>query len=85
MDKLTNCPNCGAPITSCRCEYCGTVFRFQDEQEETKWLRAVKYQTTLDSLLLRGSISVHDYVERGFPEYSRPGNRDALIAYQIAR
>jgi len=24
-DKL-NCPNCGAPITSSKCEYCGTVF-----------------------------------------------------------
>lgn len=21
-----NCPNCGAPITGSRCEYCGTVF-----------------------------------------------------------
>ena len=24
-DKL-NCPNCGAPITSTECPYCGTVF-----------------------------------------------------------
>lgn len=23
---MTNCPNCGAPITSHQCEYCGTVF-----------------------------------------------------------
>ena len=23
---MTNCPNCGAPITGPRCEYCGTVF-----------------------------------------------------------
>lgn len=21
-----NCPNCGAPITAEKCEYCGTVF-----------------------------------------------------------
>lgn len=81
MNVLTNCPNCGAPITSCRCEYCGTVFHFRDEQEETKWLRAVKYQTTLDDLLLRGTISVHDYVNR----CAKPNNRNALIAYQIAR
>ena len=26
MYMMTNCPNCGAPITSSRCEYCGTVF-----------------------------------------------------------
>ena len=23
---MTNCPNCGAPITSHQCEYCGTIF-----------------------------------------------------------
>lgn len=22
----TNCPNCGAPISGHKCEYCGTVF-----------------------------------------------------------
>lgn len=25
-NKTTNCPNCGAPITSNKCEYCGTNF-----------------------------------------------------------
>ena len=80
MNKLTNCPNCGAPLGhSSKCEYCGTVFHFRDE------LADIKCQVALDNLLLRGSISVHDYVERGFPEYSRPSNRGALIAYQIAR
>lgn len=29
----TNCPNCGAPITSHKCEYCGTVFD-QDKEEQ---------------------------------------------------
>ena len=24
--KQYNCPNCGAPVTGDRCEYCGTVF-----------------------------------------------------------
>ena len=23
---MTNCPNCGAPITKSKCEYCDTVF-----------------------------------------------------------
>ena len=23
---MTNCPNCGAPVTSWKCEYCATVF-----------------------------------------------------------
>lgn len=26
MKKLLNCPNCGAPVTSEKCEYCGAVF-----------------------------------------------------------
>ena len=26
-NKTTNCPNCGAPITSSKCEYCETDFR----------------------------------------------------------
>lgn len=24
--SITNCPNCGAPITGRQCEYCGTMF-----------------------------------------------------------
>lgn len=24
--RKTNCPNCGAPISSIECPYCGTVF-----------------------------------------------------------
>ena len=26
MRDALNCPNCGAPITSAQCEYCGTLF-----------------------------------------------------------
>ena len=25
-NKVTNCPNCGAPISGMKCEYCGTNF-----------------------------------------------------------
>lgn len=25
MNEVLNCPNCGAPITGEKCEYCGTV------------------------------------------------------------
>lgn len=35
----TNCPNCGAPITSYKCEYCGTVF---DRNKEEQILRHEK-------------------------------------------
>lgn len=30
-DRLYNCPNCGAPITGDKCEYCGTMFRDRSE------------------------------------------------------
>ena len=33
---MTNCPNCGAPITGAKCEYCETVF--EKETVETKIL-----------------------------------------------
>lgn len=26
MREITNCPNCGAPISGIKCEYCGTLF-----------------------------------------------------------
>lgn len=32
--KGLNCPNCGAPITGDKCEYCGTVFRFQEKKND---------------------------------------------------
>ena len=31
---MLNCPNCGAPITGGKCEYCGTVFRDREEDAE---------------------------------------------------
>lgn len=31
---MTNCPNCGAPITSSACEYCGTVHRRSRESDD---------------------------------------------------
>ena len=36
MSELTNCKNCGAPLSSypCKCEYCGTVYGTIDEMDE---------------------------------------------------
>lgn len=27
---MTNCPNCGAPITGHKCEYCGAIISDRD-------------------------------------------------------
>lgn len=39
--KETNCPNCGAPISSSKCEYCGTVFSNHDTTNSSseQWIR----------------------------------------------
>lgn len=29
--KITNCPNCGAPLKGGKCEYCGTEIHHIDE------------------------------------------------------
>ena len=36
MSNLTNCKNCGAPLSRypCKCEYCGTEYRKIDEWDE---------------------------------------------------
>lgn len=36
MSDLTNCKNCGAPLSRypCKCEYCGTVYGMIDEWDE---------------------------------------------------
>ena len=37
---MFNCPNCGAPVTSHKCEYCGTViFDFAEiSMDEPSWV-----------------------------------------------
>ena len=45
MREQLNCPNCGQPITSEKCEYCGTLFldfanvKFDHGQFEETYLR----------------------------------------------
>lgn len=31
VKDLLNCPNCGAPISGSKCEYCGTWFKAQND------------------------------------------------------
>lgn len=34
-ELVHNCPNCGAPITGNKCDYCGTVFKVDETDFET--------------------------------------------------
>ena len=59
--KELNCPNCGAPITGFKCEYCGTQFFDFANMELYKWghlrikingniltIKALPYNVTLE-------------------------------------
>lgn len=63
--EQTNCPNCGAPLTGCRCEYCGTVDTLAEKQmrEDIQRLRG-----EIDNLMLADQIrrSVDHFVSVGF-------------------
>lgn len=58
MQSNRNCPNCGAPITSYKCEYCGTVF------SSGYVVQDIKATMKLDELLEKGYINVRTYLER---------------------
>lgn len=34
LRSITNCPNCGAPISGPLCEYCGTIFSSQEKPKQ---------------------------------------------------
>lgn len=42
---MTNCPNCGAPITGWRCEYCETVFDISETEKLKRENDLVKAKT----------------------------------------
>lgn len=63
--EQTNCPNCGAPLTGCRCEYCGTVDTSAEKQmrEDIQRLRG-----EIDNLMFADQTrrSVDYFLSAGF-------------------
>ncbi len=49
---MTNCPNCGAPVTGCECEYCGSHVRPRLEPDGKelweRWERLQRFQVQAD-------------------------------------
>lgn len=43
--QITNCPNCGAPVTSNRCEYCNTVIYNEDDVKKEMLLELNRLET----------------------------------------
>lgn len=59
-DKL-NCPNCGAPITSTKCPYCGTVFYDFATLDSTKptYIRMVWNDRIVTSRVVMRTASIN--------------------------
>ena len=54
MEYELNCPNCGAPITSKTCPYCGTTFtNYIDEDEELRELQYLLRKREIDLAQMR--------------------------------
>ena len=47
---MTNCPNCGAPVTSDRCEYCNTVIYNEDNAKKEVLLEINRLETEAHEL-----------------------------------
>lgn len=49
---MTNCPNCGAPVTGCECDYCGSHVRPRLEPNGKelweRWERLQRFQAQED-------------------------------------
>lgn len=68
MREKTNCPNCGQPITSEKCEYCGTVFYdfVNISPEEPSYLR-IKYGDR--KMIIAKAIGTEAEIAYGGAEY----------------
>lgn len=65
---MTNCPNCGAPITGYRCEYCETVFDISTQShldKEIELLRSenerIQYHIAVQDLYAEAIRAIRKY------------------------
>ena len=57
LGNITNCPNCGAPITGSCCEYCGTIFSPQEKPKQMTLPSELEYLLHLTYLQTQFDIS----------------------------
>lgn len=66
--KYGQCQNCGAPLSSYRCEYCGTVYaddmeaekRIDEERERIDKLHSLILQARIEAQLAEMNASLRD-------------------------
>lgn len=79
IKEVTNCPNCGAPITGARCEYCGTMLVdfAAIKSDGPFWMKFnLRGQTFMAKVVLAEMESCST------PEfYTMPGGPDGIRAY----
>ena len=59
--KQLNCPNCGAPITSSTCPYCGSIFYdfVSLDCDKPTYVRVKWYNQIVTARVLLKNISLH--------------------------
>lgn len=83
--EQTNCPNCGTPLTGCRCEYCGTV----DTSAEKRMREDIqRLRVEIDDLMFADQTrqSVNHFVSAGFrptPPSLPTKKGDEMLDYTI--
>ena len=61
-----NCPNCGAPITSKVCAYCGTTFvNYVDKDEELRELQYILRKKEINLAQMRQTQIIADSIIGG--------------------
>jgi rRNA maturation protein Nop10 len=56
---MSNCPNCGAPITGPECEYCGTTFHVSKPKHCSHDDIHAMYETA-ERLLVSGVVTANE-------------------------
>ena len=74
---MTNCPNCGAPITSYACEYCGTVFPEQRRSIEARTM------LELENECVKRKMAVNDLYEEAL--FAMRAYNAGIFTYNEAR
>lgn len=60
---MTNCPNCGAPITSSQCEYCGTSFDYLQKEIDilAGKTKLIERQNSIENLYTAALMAMRNF------------------------
>jgi hypothetical protein len=85
----TNCPNCGAPITSEKCPYCGTVFiDFACMNADEPFFMKIKHKDEIHVVKvfmnsLSYNVSPITLCSDGYPYLQTYGDREISMDFTV--